>query len=222
MIPIRRRLVGSTLGLLAVIATVPRIALAQAQSVRIGYLVARQNSLFFAPILKRLEELGFAEGRNLVVDYRSADGVAERFPSLARDLIRAKCDLIVAVGPVQTARAVLEAKAQVPLVIVGVDYDPVKAGVVSSLRRPGGNVTGLTLALPGLSAKRLELLREPVPKAKRFLVLGIFGPCVPGRFGPDRRPWRGGLPIRRRRDCDYLDSVRRRSGRTSASLLVRD
>ena len=171
MIPIRRRLVGSGLALLVLSPSASRIALAQPREVRIGYLAARQNSLFLAPILKRLGELGYVEGKNLILDYRSADGVAERFPSLARDMIRAKCDLIIAAGPVQSARAVLEAKADVPLVIIAPDYDPVKAGIVASLRRPGGNVTGMVLLPPSLTAKRLELLREVVPKAKRILVL---------------------------------------------------
>ena len=171
MIPIRRRLVGSALGLLAVIASAPRLALGQARPVRIGVLAPRQPSVYFPDVLTRLGELGYIEGKNLVVDYRSADGVAERFPSLARDLIRAKTELIFALGPVHSARALLEAKVDVPVVILAADYDPVKAGIVSNLRRPGGNVTGIFILQPTLIAKRLEILREFVPKVKRFLVL---------------------------------------------------
>ena len=171
MIPIRRRLVGAGLALLALTQSGSRIASAQPRQVRIGVLAARQNSIFLPAVLTRLGELGYVEGKNLVVDYRSADGVAERFPSLARDLIRAKCDLIFAIGPEQSARALREAKADVPVVILAADYDPVKAGIVSSLRRPGGNVTGIFILLPTIVAKRLEYLREIVPKAKRYLVL---------------------------------------------------
>lgn len=171
MIPTRRRLLGSTLALFALVASAPRIASAQARTVRIGVLAPRQNSIYFPPVLKRLGELGYVEGRNLVVDFRSADGVAERFPSLARDLIRAKSDLIFVIGPEQSARALLDAKPGVPVVILATEYDPVKAAIVSSLRRPGGNVTGMVLLQPALAAKRLQLLREIVPKAKRFLVL---------------------------------------------------
>ena len=171
MIPLRRQLVGAGLALLALSPGASRISSAQSRQVRIGYLAPRQGSTFLAPILKRLGELGYVEGKNLVVDYRSADGVAERFPLLARDLMRAKCDLIFAVGPEQSARAVLEAKAGVPVVILAVDYDPVKAGLIASLQRPGGNVTGMVLLQPILAAKRLELLREVVPRAKRILVL---------------------------------------------------
>ena len=157
--------------ILALGACVPQIAFGQTPSVRIGVLAARQPSLFFPQVLARLGELGYVEGKNLVVDYRSADGVAERFPQLARDLIRAKCDLIFAVGPLQAARALLDAKVDVPVVVLAVDYDPVKAGIVASLRRPGGNVTGVFSLSSSLMAKRLELLREIVPKAKRILVL---------------------------------------------------
>ena len=157
--------------IIAIGACTPRIAFGQAPSVRIGVLAARQPSLFFPQVLARLGELGYVEGKNLVIDYRSADGVAERFPSLARDLIRAKCDLIFALGPVQAARALLDAKVDVPVVVLAVDYDPVKAGIVASLRRPGGNVTGISSLSSSLMPKRLELLREIVPKAKRILVL---------------------------------------------------
>ena len=157
--------------IIALGACVPRIAVGQAPSVRIGVLAPRQPSLYVPQVLARLGELGYVEGKNLVVDYRSADGVAERFPQLARDLIRAKCDLIFAVGPLHAARALLEAKVDVPMVVLAVDYDPVAAGIVASLRRPGGNVTGIFSLASSLMPKRLELFREIVPKAKRILVL---------------------------------------------------
>lgn len=125
----------------------------------------------FPSALKRLGELGYVEGKNLVLEYRSADGVVERFPSLARELIQAKCDLIFAVGAEHPARALLEAKASVPVVILANDYDPVRAGIVSNLRRPGGNVTGMVNPEALIAAKRLELMHEMLPKVKRFLVL---------------------------------------------------
>ena len=171
MIRTRRRKLGLALGLLAVFASTPQIAFGQTPSVRIGVLAPRQPSLYIPQVLARLGELGYVEGKNLIVDYRSADGVAERFPQLARDLIRAKCDLIFAVGPLQAARALLDAKVDVPVVVLAVDYDPVKAGIVASLRRPGGNITGIFSLGSALAAKRLEFLREIVPKAKRILVL---------------------------------------------------
>jgi ABC-type uncharacterized transport system substrate-binding protein len=152
-------------------AGVPRIALAQARPVRIGLLTLRLPSLFFPAILKRLSELGYVEGKTMLVEYRSAQGVAERLPPLARELIQAKCDLIFALGPEGAARAVLEARAGIPVVILAVNYDPVKAGIVSNLARPGGNVTGMFVSAPVLAAKHLQLMREMVPKGKRFLVL---------------------------------------------------
>ena len=160
----------TVLALLA-LGAAPRIALAQARPARIGVLSARRTSFFLPAVLKRLGELGYVVGKTMVVEYRSAQGVAERFPPLARELIQAKCDLIFALGPEQAPRALLDAKASVPIVILAVDYDPVKAGIVSNLARPGGNVTGMFISQPTLAAKLLQLMREMVPKAKRLLVL---------------------------------------------------
>ena len=160
---------------LAALGAAPRTVLAQERTVRIGALVGRRNSIFLPPLLKRLGELGYVEGRNLVLDYRSTDGVVERFPPLARELIDAKCDLIFAIGAVQGARALVEAKSLIPVVIIANDYDPVKSGIVPNLRRPGGNFTGVYLSQLELSAKRLELMRAILPAATRYLVLGDAG-----------------------------------------------
>ena len=171
MIPIRRRLVGSILGLLAAFATGGRAALAQARSVRIGFLGPRQKSVLTPAVLTRLGELGFVEGKNLMVEYRSADGVAERFPSLARELIELKCDLIFAVGAEPAARALRDATTAIPVLLLANDYDPVAAGIVSNLRRPGRNITGVYVPEAAMAVKRLELMREITPNAKRVLVL---------------------------------------------------
>lgn len=165
----KRRDLLRLLRLLPVWAAAP--ALAQARPVRIGVLAPVANSRFLPSALKRLEELGYVEGKNLVIDYRSTGGVAGRFPELARELIRAKSDLIFAIGSEHSVRALLEAKSVAPVVIVAVTYDPVKAGFISSLRRPGGNITGMFFPIFELAAKHMELMREMVPKAKRYLVL---------------------------------------------------
>lgn len=165
----RRQFLGSAL--LTVSAIAAGTSLAQARTVRIGVLAPRQRLNTLPAALKRLGELGFVEGKNLILEYRSAEGDAVRFPALARELIQAKCDLIFAVGTEHAARALLDAKTSIPVVILAVDYDPVKEGIVSNLRRPGANVTGVYISQPTLAAKRLELLFEIVPKAKRFLVL---------------------------------------------------
>jgi putative ABC transport system substrate-binding protein len=157
---------------LAALGVAPRAATAQERPVRIGALVGRRNSTFMPPLLKRLGELGYVEGRNLTVEYRSADGVLERFPALARELIDAKCDVIFAIGAPQAAQALVAAKSTVPVVIIANDYDPVKSGIVSNLRRPGGNLTGVFLSQIELSAKRLELMRAALPATTRYLVLG--------------------------------------------------
>jgi len=121
---------------IAAIAALPRMVAAQERKVRIGVLVGRRNSTFLPPALKRLAELGYVEGRNLVVDYRSADGVAERFPPLARELIETRCDLIFAIGTELAARALLDAKSPIPVVFIANDYDPIKSSFRRSKSRP--------------------------------------------------------------------------------------
>jgi ABC-type uncharacterized transport system substrate-binding protein len=149
----------------------PRLATAQTQRVRIGALGPRRNSVLLPPALRRLAELGFVEGKNLVVDYRSADGAVERFPALARELVSAKCDLIFAIGTVHAAQALMATKTRIPVVILANDYDPVKAGIVTNLRRPGANITGVVISEADVLLKRLEIMHEILPKAQRILVL---------------------------------------------------
>ena len=146
-------------------------ARAQAKSVKIGILAPLKRPGALPAILKRLGELGFVEGRNLSVELRSTEGVEDRSPQLARELVQAKCDVIIAYGTQEGARALMQATSSVSIVILAIDYDPLEAGIVRSLRRPGGNVTGIYNPNPLLAAKRLELLREVVPRAKRVLAL---------------------------------------------------
>src|SRR5204862_5254860 len=120
---------------------------------------------------------------NLTVEYRSADGDIERFPPLARDLINAKCDLIYVIGTEHPAKVLVEAKTRIPIVLIAVTYDPVKAGLVANLRQPGGNITGMFAPLPELAAKHVELMHQILPGAKRLLLLadrlGGVGDQVP-------------------------------------------
>jgi putative ABC transport system substrate-binding protein len=167
--PSRRKFLSAAL--LALNAVIPSTTFAQTRTARIGILSPRPNSVYLPGLRQRFGALGYVEGKNLVIDYRSADGDIARFPLLARDLVQTAPDLIFAIGPEQAARALLEAKSNIPVVIIAVDYDPEKAGIISSLRRPGGNITGIALVQPQLAAKRLELLREAIPRAKRILVL---------------------------------------------------
>jgi putative tryptophan/tyrosine transport system substrate-binding protein len=124
-----------------------------------------------------LRELGYVEGRNIVVEYRWADGKLERLPGFVADVIQAKVDVIVS-SAAPAIRVAKEQTRSIPIVMAGV-VDPVGAGFVASLARPGGNVTGLTHLSPDLSGKRLELLKEVVPRLSRVAVL--WNPTHPGQ-----------------------------------------
>ena len=123
-----------------------------------------------------LRERGYVEGRNIAIEYRAADGKIERFPELARELVRLNLDLIVA-GNTPAARAAKEATTTIPIV-VPVMGDPVGDGLVASLARPGGNITGMTFLGPELAAKRLELLKQALPTVSRVAAL-----WHPGAYG---------------------------------------
>ena len=118
-----------------------------------------------------LRELGYIEGQNIAIEYRYAEGKLDRFSELAAELVRLKVDIIVVAGgdgPIQAAK---NATKTIPIVMAGGGSDPVEAGLVESLARPGGNVTGLTSLTRELGGKRLELLKEAVPKVARVAVL---------------------------------------------------
>jgi ABC-type uncharacterized transport system substrate-binding protein len=117
-----------------------------------------------------LRELGYVEGKNIIIEWRSAEGKLDRLPALADELVRLKADVIVTSGG-QATRAAKEATKTIPIVMAQVS-DPVGSGFVASLARPGGNITGLSTLAPELSGKRLELLKETVPKLSRVAVLG--------------------------------------------------
>ena len=147
---------------------------------RIGYLLL--PPLAEKPFAERqsfihgLRELGYDEGRNVVIEYRSAAWNREMLVDLAQELLDSKVDVILAAGP-QPALAAREATKTVPIVMIAV-IDPVESGLVTSLGRPGANVTGFVGQLSGLAAKRLELLREAVPRVSRVQV--IWNPRNPG------------------------------------------
>ena len=118
-----------------------------------------------------LRELGYIEGQNIAFEYRYAEGKRDRYAELAAELVRLKVDIIVVAGGAPLVRAIKNATKTIPIVMVGAGSDPVKAGLVESLARPGGNVTGLTNLARDLGGKRLELLKEAVPKLARVAVL---------------------------------------------------
>jgi putative tryptophan/tyrosine transport system substrate-binding protein len=141
---------------------------------RIGYLSAVEpasESTRSEPIRQALRELGYIEGQNLAIEYRYGEGTGDRAPELAAELARLKVDIIVVASGVSWIRAAKNATKTIPIVMVGTGADPVEAGLVESLARPGGNVTGITNLSGELSGKRLELLKEAVPKVARVAVL---------------------------------------------------
>jgi putative ABC transport system substrate-binding protein len=141
---------------------------------RIGYLSsgdAARESTRSEAIRLALRELGYIEGQNLASEYRYAEGKLDRVPELAAELVRLKVDIIVVAGGPRWVRPAMNATKTIPIVMVGAGIDPVEAGVVESLARPGGNVTGLTNISVELAGKRLELLKEAVPKIARVAVL---------------------------------------------------
>jgi putative ABC transport system substrate-binding protein len=124
-----------------------------------------------------LRERGYIEGQNIAIEYRYAEGKIDRLPELAAELVRLKVDIIVAAGGTRVVRTAKNATKTIPIVMVGSGGDPVVAGLVESLARPGGNVTGLTLLNRELGGKQLELLKEAVPKLARVAVL--YDPAFP-------------------------------------------
>jgi putative tryptophan/tyrosine transport system substrate-binding protein len=119
--------------------------------------------------IKRMSELGWIDGQNLTIDFQGADGKIDRLSGLAADLAT-KVDVIVAWGNELTLRAAKQATSAIPIVAIAIDYDPLARGYVNSLARPANNITGVFLRQPELTPKRLELLRETLPKATRIAV----------------------------------------------------
>jgi putative ABC transport system substrate-binding protein len=141
---------------------------------RIGYLSpvdAASESSISEAIRLALRERGYVEGQNIAIEYRYAEGKVDRFPELAAEVARLKVDIIVVAGGTRLVRAAKNATKTIPIVMVGTGADPVEARIVDSLARPGGNVTGITLLSKELGGKRLELLKEAVPKVVRVAVL---------------------------------------------------
>ncbi len=166
----------SSILLAAVLLTVAVVAEAQQPTKvsRIGYLVSSDSiteSSRSEAIRRALRDLGYVEGQNIAFEYRYAEGKLDRFPEIAAELVRLKVDVIVVAGGNTLIRAAKNATKTIPIVMVGSAPDPVEAGFVESLARPGGNVTGLALLVNELAGKRLELLKEGVPKLARVAVL---------------------------------------------------
>ena len=140
---------------------------------RIGYLSTTDpaaETIRSEPFRAALRELGYIEGQNIAIEYRYAEGKVDRFSALAAELVRLKVDIILVTGD-RSIKAAKNATKTIPTIMTGSGLDPVKEGHVESLARPGGNITGLTSLNRELAGKRLELLKEAVPKVARVAVL---------------------------------------------------
>ena len=161
-----------TLGLTLLAAPLAAEAQQAGKVYRVGFLGNSSAALeanLVGPFREGLRELGYVEGRNIVIEYRWAEGKYERFPALIAELAALNVDVIVTAGT-PAALAVKRTTPSIPLVMAAVG-DPIGVGLVASLARPGGNVTGLSAIAPELEGKRLELLREVVPKLSHIAVL---------------------------------------------------
>ncbi len=142
---------------------------------RIGLLRSGSSPLktspFYIGLHQGLRELGYIEGQNLVIEHRFIGGRGDRRPELATELVHLKVEVIVTSPGPPAIRAAKQATTTIPIVMSGVRVDPVKAGFVESLARPGGNITGLTQLASGLHAKRLELFKEAFPRISRVAII---------------------------------------------------
>jgi putative ABC transport system substrate-binding protein len=148
---------------------------------RIGYLSSIDQALDstrLATIRLALRELGYIEGQNLTIESRFGEGKIDQAPKLLAELVRLQVDIIVVAGADRWVRAAKNATKTIPIVMTGAGADPVEANLIESLARPGGNITGLTNLTAQLGGKRLELLKEAVPKLGRVAV--VYNPVNPG------------------------------------------
>ncbi len=179
----RRAFLGSLAG--AVLAAAPVAEAQQPKKLHRIAMIERTSAVINAANVdgfrQGLRELGYIEGESFVIEYRSADGRDERFPDLATEVVRLKVDLILTRGT-PAALAARNATGTIPVVIVGVG-DPVGQGLVASLARPGRNITGLSAAVTEIYPKRVQLLRELVPRAARIAVLfNMSNPALPSQW----------------------------------------
>jgi putative ABC transport system substrate-binding protein len=142
---------------------------------RVAYL-ALVDSVAPSVIKQRLQELGYIEGRNLIFDYRSVEGQADRLPQLAADVVRTNPDVLVTGPGTLTVKAAQAATATIPIVFSSIG-DPIGAGIITSLNRPGANITGVTIQASEIGSKRLQVLRELIPGIR--IVAVVMNPDTP-------------------------------------------
>jgi putative ABC transport system substrate-binding protein len=182
VLSVHKILVRLTLSALLLAHSFPAEAQQPKNVPRIGYLAggdAASDSARSEAILLALRERGYIEGQNIAIEYRFAKGKVDRFSELSAELVRLKVDIIVVAGGNRIIVAAKNATKTIPIVMVGAGVDPVETGFIESLARPGGNVTGLAILSRELGGKRLELLKDTVPKLARVAV--FYEPANPAQ-----------------------------------------
>lgn len=176
-IPLRNRITGFIVFLIFIGICLP-LANAQTQPAkkvfRIGYLTASSAPLTaptHAAFVQGLQDLGYVQGQNLMIEFRKADGQAARLPGLAAELAQLPVDILAAFGSEVVLRAASQATRTIPIVTMAVNYDPIEKGYIESLARPGGNITGRFFMQRVLAAKRLELLQKALPQLSRVFAI---------------------------------------------------
>ena len=167
----RRVFIAATIGLL--VAPLAGEAQRAERVVRVGFLdsVSSRNVPWIAAFERRLVELGYVEGKNLAIDFRTAEGHADRLQDLATELVALKPDVIVASAGPDGTLALKHATSVIPVIFSAIEWDPVAAGVVDSLGRPGANLTGVSALAVEFASKRLQLLLEAAPRLMRVAVM---------------------------------------------------
>lgn len=169
----KKKIATFVVGALLLALSLPAEAQQAGQIPRIGFLSTASLSSLSSRLdafRQGLRDLGYIEGKNIIIEYRSAEGNVNRLPELAADLTRLKVDCIVTAGASPT-RAAMQATSAIPIIATTLG-DPVAAGIVASLARPGGNITGLSSLSSDLAGKRLELLKETIPRLSRVAIFG--------------------------------------------------
>lgn len=164
------------------LAASPRAGFAQqaGRTYRLGMMTGNaradwgRNDPYLVGFVERLGELGFAEGRNLVIEQRGTGGKTDRLSAVAAELARLNCDVLLASGPEDRLAALEQATRDTPIVVVAVDFDPLATGHIASLARPGGRITGITHLQSELPAKRVELLKDLLPSVRKVAVLSDY------------------------------------------------
>jgi len=207
----------------AVLLATPLAAEAQQTNkvYRVGLVSLGGDPLWWRPVLEALRELGYVEGRNLVVRRAFAKGHPEDLPRLVTELLRSGVDVVVTTATRET-EAIKQASPTTPIVMLLVP-DPIAEGFVTTLARPGGNITGLTNLVPGLTQKYVELLREAVPSASRFAVVASPGgplPEIRSELESAAKTFGIVLSITPVRGPDDFDAVLARAKREGAAGII--